>query len=96
MLLPIFIVHRIFVFLSGPATFSDSRADGFRISGASFPGAASGARLGNVEHTSNVISGVGDRRGPMARRGDGSVCHAAATERWRQPAWSNEKGLNIS
>ena len=68
MLLPISIVRRISAFLSGPATFFDSRADGFRISGAFFPRATSEARLGNVEHTSDVISGVGDRRGLTASR----------------------------
>ena len=46
-----------------------------RISGASFPRAASGARLGNVEHTSNVFSGAGDQRGPMARLSLRPTCH---------------------
>ena len=74
MLFPISFLRRIMVRLNGPATFFRLAPGWTRISGASFPRATSGARLGNAEQTGNVISGAGDERGPMARPVDKSVC----------------------
>ena len=57
-LLPISIVRRIFTLLGVPATFSDSRADGFVFPAHLSRGPPPGARPGNVERISKVVSGV--------------------------------------